>query len=61
MTQNTFYKLITLVIFSTTLSACGGGGSDTPATSNEQITNPTIPVDTTLNWNDDNWNTSDWK
>ena len=36
------------------LSACGGGGSG----SNPSDTPP--PVDTTLTWDDDNWDEKDW-
>ena len=36
------------------LSACGGGGggSNPP---------PPPPVDTTMNWDDDNWDEKDWQ
>jgi hypothetical protein len=63
MIHNIVYKLLAIFVFTIVLSACGSSGSDapTPDTSNEQNTSPTIPVDTTLIWNDDNWNTSDWK
>lgn len=36
------------------LSACGGGGKKTTAT-------PPPPVDTTLTWDDDNWDEKDWQ
>ncbi len=38
----------------TLLSACGGGGKKNTDT-------PPPPVDTTLTWDDDNWDEKDWQ
>lgn len=61
MTRNTFYKLITLAIFTTTLSACGGGGDEATTTSNEPNT-PIVAPAVVLVWDGStNWNNSNWK
>ena len=44
--------------FITALVGCGGGGGDTPVTNN---TAPTDPAATSMNWNDSNWDTLEWK
>ena len=36
------------------LSACGGGGKKQPDP-------PALPVDTTMEWDDDNWDEKDWQ
>ena len=41
------------------LSACGGGGGGGGSGSNPSDTPP--PVDTTLTWDDDNWDEKDWQ
>ena len=45
--------LLTCMTF---LSACGGGGGggDTPPQP------PPPPIDTTLDWDEDNWDEKDW-
>ncbi len=41
------------------LASCGGGGGDAPTTEQTNEPNPTLPIHSTLNWDNTNWN-SNW-
>jgi ABC-type glycerol-3-phosphate transport system substrate-binding protein len=49
-----FLRTTLLLVSCLALAACGGGGKKTTDT-------PAPPVDTTMNWDDDNWDEKDWQ
>ena len=51
----TIRAVLLVLAMSLTLTACGGGGGSDGG--NNQ---PPPPVDTTLDWDEDNWDEKDW-
>ena len=52
--MNISTRILVIAFFSLAfLSACGGGGTPPPDP-------PAPPVDTTLDWDEDNWDEKDW-
>ena len=57
--MNISTRFLVIAFFSLAfLSACGGGGGGDGGGSEPPTTSP--PVDTQLNWDDDNWDEKDW-
>ncbi len=52
------YLILSISIF---LSACGGSGGDSTPPPEPDADDPIVPTETTLDWNTDNWNDSNWK
>jgi hypothetical protein len=48
-------RIVLLLIFAVLgLTACGGGGGSDP------VVQPPPPADTSLDWDEDNWDEKDW-
>jgi hypothetical protein len=46
---------VTLALVLCSLSACGGGGGGS-----DPVVQPPPPADTSLDWDEDNWDEKDW-